>query len=111
MNTNLPSFPPDRHTAIQDDTIALRYAAAFEMMSDTFLDSPFPATFITSQNHNTHWLVVILNKGHASPEDNGLSFYAIPKSMLSLDKVKSMIISQCGDSYIEIENSSKPTDK
>lgn len=103
MNIDLPPLPIDRPTTILDDKTALLYAAKFEMMSDAFLDSPFPATMLTSQNHNSHWLVVILHKGYSRPEDNGLSFHAFPKTMMTLAQVKSTLHAQCENSYFEIE--------
>lgn len=108
MKNKLPSFPPNEATIITDDADAYFHANAFQMLSQAFLESPLPATFIISPHHDTHWLVVILNKGYSTPSENGMSFYAIPKKLMSLDKVKSMIHSQCEGSYVELENSAKP---
>ena len=110
MKQKLPSLPPDKPIMITDSSEARYYAVCFKMLNQALLESTLPATFIINQNHDTHWLVVGLYKGFTKPEDNGMNFFGFPKNQTSLDKVKHLIRSYTGDTYVELENSGKPED-
>ena len=104
MNTNDDiTLPPDTLLMITDTEKAKHYASAFGLLDPITKASqlPEPAIMITSENHDTHWLVVGLFRGYSKPEDNGMNFMAYPKTMFSLQQVQDWIRSHMGDNRIE----------
>ena len=95
---------------IRDTAEANRYAEEFGLLDQVRLASRLPETAIciTSEKHDTHWLLVGLFRGFAKPEDNGMNLMAFPKSKFTLEQVHDQLRSYMGSSYIEIKKDSQP---
>lgn len=108
-----PVLPVGKTVIIQDRAEADRYAKAFAMFDNEILKRAFsePAVCVISQKHQTHWLMACMFRGFADSRENGASFIALPKHVMSIEQLHDFVRSFMGNARIELRRDIPPRAK